>query len=146
MPRSLTLQFSREKNCIEITQGIQTTLFQDGIRGIPFKNHEGIVTKTKSVLFSSQNKPKVDTYGYVHAVFYDPVSDTLSTPLIEKGNFLLLLLKNVVYFKVTPMHGIVIRNATNCDGTRDVLLMSSEGGRVVWGYKRHQEVEFRLQV
>lgn len=105
-----------------------------------------MVTKKDSVLFSSQNRPKVDVRGYIHTVFYDPVTDTLSTPMMEKGNFLLLLLKGVVYFKVIPIHGTIIRNAKNSDGTRDVLLMSSEGGRIVWGYKRHQEVEFHLKI
>ena len=144
MAKSLTLQYSQEENCIYIIDGIQTTKFSNGLRGIPFKDQDGVVTPEMSILFNRFKGPIVDDRGYIHDVFFDPIDQSLRDPITDDtGRYCLLLLRGVLFFTITPLHGGIIRNVLT-DSGRDVLVISSIGGKVRWGYGKNREIECKL--
>ena len=122
MPKSITLQYSRDEKCIKIIGGIQTLLFPNGQRGIPFKNKKDIITPEDSILLDTMYEPAVDKDGYIHNVFYDQHSSTLRKPTFQGNDwYRLVLLKGVRVFSFT---GKVIKNARAETG-RDVLVLGS---------------------
>ena len=145
MARSLTLQLSPKKDCVEIIDGILTVRFQDGRRGIPFKDTDGVVTPEYSILLHRLNKPDVDSNGYIHDIFWDSSDETVRQPFTkDNGKYCLVLIRNVLDYKVDRIHGNIIRDVHIDEGKRDVLLVSSPGVKFRLSYFHDREVRMKL--
>ena len=145
MAQSLTLQLSPKKDCVEIIDGILTFRFQNGRRGIAFKDTDGVITPECSILLHQLNKPDVDSNGYIHDVFWDSTNETVRRPLTkDNGKYCLVLIRNVLSYKVARIHGNVIRDVLVDEENKDVLFVSSPGVRLYLSYAPDREVRIQL--